>query len=65
MTGIVPAFVGVLCAVVAGFVRGQVRLSNDPELPWAAHYGLLACAAFLLLVGGVSVGMQVGSSSRR
>lgn len=51
------AILGVFAFVVAGFVRGGLRYSADPELVLAASWGLAACGLVAVLAGGVAIGI--------
>ena len=59
MRGITHAIFGVFAFVLAGFVRGGLRYSADPELVLAASWGLAAFGLFGVLVGGVAIGIQL------
>lgn len=59
MRGIFHAGLGVVAFIVAGFVRGGIRHSPDPELVLAFSYGLLACGLTGVLAGGVAMGLQL------
>ena len=65
MRGIAHAIWGVLAFAVAGFVRGGLRLSADPELVLAASYALAACGLVGVLAGGVAIGIQVARAPER
>ena len=62
MRGMTSAVLGVLAFVVAGFVRGGLRYSADPELVLAFSWGLAACGLVGVLAGGVALG--IGLSRR-
>lgn len=62
MRGITAAVLGVFAFVVAGFVRGGLRYSADPELVLAVSWGLAACGLVGVLAGGVALG--IGLSRR-
>ena len=64
MRGTAHAFLGVIAFVVAGFIRGGLRNNPDPELIFAASYGLAACGLVGVLTGGVAMGMQLARDSR-
>jgi hypothetical protein len=54
------AILGVICFLIAGFVRGMgVTNSSDPELSLAAFYALSACGAVGVLAGGVGLGIRL------
>jgi hypothetical protein len=54
------AILGVLCFLIAGFVRGMgVTNSSDPELILAAFYALGACGTVGVLAGGVGMGIRL------
>lgn len=54
------AILGVLCFLIAGFIRGMgVTNSSDPELILAAFYALAACGAVGVLAGGVGMGIRL------
>ena len=55
------ALLGVLCFLIAGFVRGLGGTdSSDPaELTLAAFYALGACGAVGVLAGGVGMGIRL------
>lgn len=59
MRGTKHATLGVVAFVVAGFVRGGLRYSPDPELILAASWGLAACGLVGVLSGGVAMGIQL------
>jgi hypothetical protein len=59
MPGSTPAILGVLCFVIAGFVRGAGRYSADPELVLAATCALGACGLLGVLAGGVAMGIHL------
>jgi hypothetical protein len=59
MRGTTPALLGVLCFLVAGFVQGMGRNTNDPELVLAAFYALAACGALGVVAGGVAMGIRL------
>jgi len=59
MRGTAHSLLGVLAFVVAGFIRGQLRYSADPELVFAASYGLAALGLVGVLAGGVAIGLQL------
>lgn len=59
MRGITHAILGVFAFVLAGFIRGGLRYSADPELVLAASWGLAAFGLFGVLVGGVAIGIQL------
>ena len=59
MRGTALAVFGVVAFVAAGFLRGGLRYSADPELVLAASYGLAACGLVGLLAGGVALGIQI------
>lgn len=59
MRGILPAVLGVMAFIFAGFVRGGLRYSSDPELILAASYGLAACGLVGVLAGGVALAIQI------
>lgn len=52
------AVLGVLAFVVAGFIHGGLRYSNDPELVLAAAYGLAAAGLVGVIAGGVALGLR-------
>ncbi len=53
------AVLGVLAFVVAGFIRGGLRYSADPELVLAASWGLAACGVVGVLAGGIAIGIRL------
>lgn len=54
------AILGVLCFLIAGFVRGMgVTNGSDPEIILAAFYALGACGAVGVLAGGVGLGIRL------
>ncbi len=59
MRGTTYAVVGVLAFVVAGFVRGGLRYSADPELVLALSWGLAAAGLVGVLAGGVAIGIHI------
>jgi hypothetical protein len=59
MRGSTAALLGVFCFLVAGFVQGMGRNTNDPELVSAAFYALAACGALGVLAGGVAMGIRL------
>ena len=59
MRGIPHAILGGFAFVLAGFIRGGLRYSADPELVLAASWGLAALGLFGVLVGGVAIGTQL------
>jgi hypothetical protein len=59
MRGSTPAILGVLCFVIAGFVRGAGRYSADLALVLAATYALGACVLLGVLTGGVAMGIHL------
>lgn len=59
MRGTLSAFIGILCVMLAGFVHGASRFSNDPELTLAATWGLLAAGAIGVVGAGVAIGIQL------
>ena len=59
MRGTALACFGVVAFVAAGFLRGGLRYSADPELVLAGSYGLAACGLVGLLAGGVALGIQI------
>ena len=60
MRGTLHAILGVFAFVVAGFVRGGLRYSADPELVLALSWGLAACGLLGVVAGGVAMGIQLG-----
>jgi hypothetical protein len=64
MRGFAPAFFGVIAFVVAGFIRGGLRSSPDPELIYAASSGLAACELVGVLAGGVAMGIHLARDGR-
>ncbi len=50
---------GVFAFVIAGFVRGGLRYSSDPELVLAASWGLAAVGLVGVLAGGVAIGIRL------
>lgn len=65
MHGIAHAIWGVMAFAAAGFVRGGLRYSPDPELVYAGSYALAACGLVLVLAGGVAMGIQVARAPQR
>jgi hypothetical protein len=59
MRGTAPAILGVFACILAGFIRGGLRHSADPELVLAASWGLAACGTVGVLAGGVAIGIQL------
>ena len=59
MRGTTPALLGVLSFLVAGFVQGMGRNTNDPELVMAAFYALAACGSLGVVAGGVAMGIRL------
>jgi hypothetical protein len=59
MRGTTPAILGVLAFALAGFLRGGLRYSADPELVFAASWGLAACGLVGVLAGGVAIGIRL------
>jgi hypothetical protein len=59
MRGTTYAVVGVLAFVVAGFIRGGLRYSADPELVLALSWGLAAAGLVGVLAGGVAIGIHI------
>ena len=54
------ALLGIVCFLIAGFVRGMgVTNNSDPELTLAAFYALSACGAVGVLAGGVGMGIRL------
>ena len=54
------AILGVICFLIAGFVRGMgVTSSSDPELILAASYALAAGGAVGVVAGGVGMGIRL------
>lgn len=56
-----PAFVaatfGVLALFLAGFIRGGLRYSADPELVYGASYALGGLGLVGVLAAGVAMGI--------
>ena len=59
MRGTTYAILGVFAFVVAGFIRGGLRYSADPELVLAFSWGLAAAGFVGVLAGGVAIGIQL------
>ena len=59
MRGTAQAILGVIAFVIAGFIRGGLRQSPDPELILAMSWGLAACGLVGVLAGGVAIGIQL------
>ena len=59
MRGLGPALAGILCFLVAGFVRGGERHSADPELVMAFSYALGAAGLVGVIAGGVAIGLTL------
>ena len=59
MRSTVYALVGVFAFVVAGFIRGGLRYSNDPELTLAFSWGLAAFGLVAVLAAGVATGIRL------
>lgn len=53
------ALLGAFAFVVAGFIHGGLEHSADPELVLAASYGFAAFGLFLILAGGVALGIRI------
>ncbi len=53
------AIAGVLALVIAGFVRGGLANSNDPELILALSWGLAGCGLLGVVAGGVAIGNRL------
>jgi hypothetical protein len=53
------AVVGILALVVAGFLRGHLRYSADPELIMALSWGLAGCGLLGIVAGGVAIGNRL------
>jgi hypothetical protein len=56
------AVLGILAFAAAGFIRGGIRYSADPELVLAASYGLAACGLVGVLASGVALGIRMARS---
>lgn len=65
MHGTAHALWGVLAFAAAGFVRGGLRHSADPELVLAGSYALAACGMVGVLAGGVAMGIRVARGPAR
>ena len=59
MRGTTYAILGVFAFVVAGFIRGGLRYSADPELVLAFSWGLAAAGLVGVLAGGVAIGIHI------
>jgi hypothetical protein len=59
MRSTVYALVGVFAFVVAGFIRGGLGYSNDPELTLAFSSGLAAFGLVAVLAAGVATGIRL------
>ncbi len=58
MSGKSDVVLGIFAFVIAGFVHGGLKDSNDPELILAATYGLIALGLAGLISGGVELGVR-------
>ena len=59
MRSTVYVLLGVFAFVVAGFIRGGLRYSNDPELTLAFSWGLAAFGLVAVLAAGVATGIRL------
>ena len=55
----VYAILGVFALVVAGFIRGGLPHSSDPELVFAFSWGLAGFGLFAVLTAGVATGVRL------
>lgn len=60
MPALLPAALGALVLFLAGFIRGSLRYSADPELIFGASYAL----GGLGLMGVIAAGIAWGANLR-
>lgn len=59
MNAVMPAVLGTLCLLLAGFVRGTAGTSADPELVLAAAYALGGLGPVGVVAAGVAIGVRM------
>jgi hypothetical protein len=59
MPAFLPAALGALALFVAGFIRGGLRNSADPELVFGASYALGGLGLMGVLAAGVAMGVNL------
>lgn len=59
MPAFIPAVLGALALFVAGFIRGGLRNSADPELVFGASYALGGLGLMGVLAAGVAFGVNL------
>lgn len=59
MPAFIPAALGALALFVAGFIRGGLQNSADPELIFGASYALGGLGLMGVLAGGVALGANL------
>lgn len=59
MPAFIPAAVGALALFLAGFIRGGLRSSADPELVLGASYALGGLGLTGVLAAGVALGANL------
>jgi len=55
----VYAILGVFALLVAGFIRGSVQNSNDPELTLSFAWGVAGLGLIGVLAAGVATGIKL------
>ena len=59
MRGTTLAVLGVFAFLIAGFIRGGLEHSSDPELVFAFSWGLAAFGLFSIIAGGIATGIRL------
>lgn len=59
MPAFISAFLGTLALFVAGFIRGGLQNSADPELIFGASYALGGLGFLGVLAAGVALGVNL------
>lgn len=59
MPAFLPAVLGALTLFLAGFIRGGLRTSADPELVYGASYALGGLGLMGVLAAGVALGVSL------
>jgi hypothetical protein len=59
MPVLVTGLIGVVALFLAGFIRGGLRTSPDPELVFAASYALGGLGLMGVLAAGVAWGVNL------
>lgn len=59
MPALISGVIGALALFAAGFVRGGLRTSADPELVFGASYALGGLGLMCVLATGVAMGVSL------